>query len=359
MCYAFFGINMLACIVCAVWIYWKRHNELVRVSQPFFLNLVLLGCVISSSSIVPLAQQSEGQGPVPACFVFPWLYCIGFSITFGTLFAKIKRVYRLFKASANAERVVVTKKQTFIDISVTTSVDVVICAVWTIFDPLQWIRVITLADQFEEPLESAGFCTSEHWTSFVYIIGVWHLLLLVGGCYLCYLTRHISKKFVESRYMLLAMVSHLQIYLISVPVLFLVGNDPKSSLFIRAIVIWINDFAIICIIFGNLMFEVHVKRNDNVNIHHAIQSFANRTTSLAPQGGSSNGHPPADNRHPGMMSTSISQIRLRASRYDSTSNGNISVLNGISEGDHTSQSVPDEAVGESTVSDGYETCTDE
>jgi len=361
MCYAFFGINMLACIVCAIWIFWKRHNDLVRVSQPFFLNLVLFGCVISSSSIIPLAQQSEGQGPVPACFVFPWLYCIGFSVTFGTLFAKIKRVYTLFKASAHAERVVVTKTQTFIDISVTTSVDIVICAIWTIFDRLKWSREITSADQFGEPLESAGFCSSEHWTTFVVVIGVWHLLLLLGGCHLCYLTRHISKKFVESRYMLLAMVSHLQIYLISIPVLVLVGNDPKSSLFIRAMVIWINDFAIICIIFGSLILAVHRKKGGSINIQGAMQTFANRRASSATPGGSSTSRPLAQDRS-AMMSTRVSQIRLRAAStaMHGTSTGNISVLNSIAESDHTSKHAPDDASSESDViSDGYQTCVDE
>ena len=92
LCYALFGINALSCIICAIWIYWKRSNKLVQLSQPFFLNFILLGCVISSSAIIPLVQQSAGDGPVHACAVFPWLFCVGFSITFGTLFAKIRRI---------------------------------------------------------------------------------------------------------------------------------------------------------------------------------------------------------------------------------------------------------------------------
>ncbi|KAL7539042.1 hypothetical protein ACHAXR_008995 [Thalassiosira sp. AJA248-18] len=232
-CYVFFGINTLACALCAVWVHWKRSNMRVEVSQPFFLNLILLGCVISSTSIIPLIQQSNGDGPVPGCSVFPWLYCVGFSVTFGTLFAKIYRVYKLFRASAQAVRISVTKRFTLITIVSITSVDVGICTIWTVVDRPQWTRVVTYADQFGEALNSVGFCTSIHWKAFVSIITSWHLILLLVSCHLCYKTRNISSQFVESKSLMLALVSHLQIYMISIPVLIIAGNDPSISVFIR------------------------------------------------------------------------------------------------------------------------------
>lgn len=119
--------------------------------------------------------------------------------------------------------------------------------------PLSWSREVTSTDQFGEPLESVGFCTGDHWKAFLSIIAAWHLALLFSACYLCYKARHISSRFVESKSLVLAIASHLQIYLISIPVLLLIGNDPVSNLFIRSVVIWINDFAIIIIIFGKLL----------------------------------------------------------------------------------------------------------
>ena len=154
---------------------WKRSNRLVQALQPFFLNLILLGCLISSSSITPLIQQSEGDDPVVACAVFPWLFCVGFSVTFGTLFAKIHWIYKLFKASAQAARITtVTKKETLIIICMITSVDILICTIWTAMSPLQWSRVVTSADQFGDPFESIGFCTGMHWKAFLSIIAAWH-----------------------------------------------------------------------------------------------------------------------------------------------------------------------------------------
>lgn len=193
--YAFFGVNALVCVFCGLWLLWKRNERLVKLWQPHFLQLILLGCLVSSSSIIPSVQQSEGDGPVRGCVVFPWLFCLGFSITLGTLLSKIFRVYRLFKAASMAQRVTVTGKDTLLMIIGITSVDVIICAVWTGVEPLSWVRTITSVDIFGQSLSSVGYCTSNNWKAFVAAIGTWHLILMLLACYLCYLTRNISSKF--------------------------------------------------------------------------------------------------------------------------------------------------------------------
>ena len=58
------------------------------------------------------------------------------------------------------------------------------------------------------------------------------------------------------------MFSNLQILLISVPVLVIVGKDPTSSLFVQSMVIWLNDFAVVAIIFGNLIYSVHFAESE-------------------------------------------------------------------------------------------------
>ena len=78
-----YGINCALIGACSLWLLVYRNTAQVRVSQPFFLLLVLLGCLISSSTILALAQEDEGDGPVVACMAIPWLYSVGFSITFG------------------------------------------------------------------------------------------------------------------------------------------------------------------------------------------------------------------------------------------------------------------------------------
>ena len=189
----------------------------MRVSQPFFLALVLIGCGISSSTIIAMAQEDEGNGPVDACMAIPWLYSVGFSITFGSLFAKIRRVHNIFKFNASpaaARGVAVARSNSNVGASSLSSgmssfgrrrtaasinfqetvgiivlvllVDVLILVWWTIVSPLEWTRVVTTTDQFGAPLESYGHCTSDQWIIFAGIMAAFHLTLLSVGCYLCY-----------------------------------------------------------------------------------------------------------------------------------------------------------------------------
>lgn len=257
MAYVMLGINVSLIFGCMGWLFWKRGTTQVRVSQPFFLVLVLAGCLISSSTIIALSMEDNGSGPVPGCMAIPWLYSVGFSITFGTLFAKIRRVYIIFKSAADMRRTIVTVRETLAVIGAVLMVDVTILIVWTIADPLEWQRNIISADQFGAPLESQGFCSSDHWAVFAGVITAMHLLLLAVACYLCYVSRGIPTKFSEGKYVSIAMISNLQIFIVGVPILIILGTDSATSFFVRCVVIWMNDFAVVTLIFGNLIYSVH------------------------------------------------------------------------------------------------------
>jgi Bacterial extracellular solute-binding proteins, family 3 len=59
--YAMIAINFSAVAIAALWLY--RHRA------TFFLKLILLGCLISTSTIFALTQEDEGDGPVHSCMV--------------------------------------------------------------------------------------------------------------------------------------------------------------------------------------------------------------------------------------------------------------------------------------------------
>lgn len=92
-CYVMIGINFMTVTICGIWMYMYRHTVQVSVAQPLFLGLVLLGCLISTSTIFVLGVEDEGDGPVRACMAIPWLYSVGFSVTFGKFCCYIKQEY--------------------------------------------------------------------------------------------------------------------------------------------------------------------------------------------------------------------------------------------------------------------------
>ena len=205
LCYTMIAINFATCAVCGIWLFLYREASPVKVAQPQFLGLVLFGCLISTSTIFALVQEDDGsdghgEADLPACQAIPWLYSVGFSITFGSLFAKILRVYRLFKAAATMQRVTISANDTFKIIGGVLMVDVVLLTVWTIVDPLEWHRESLTEDKFGSPLSSEGFCVSDHWAIFAGLIAAFHLLLMGVACYMCYMARDIPTEFSEGKY---------------------------------------------------------------------------------------------------------------------------------------------------------------
>ncbi|CAB9524661.1 acid type B receptor subunit 2 [Seminavis robusta] len=260
--YVMFMLNVFAISLCAAWLYWKRCTAQVQVSQPSFLCLVLAGCLISSSTILALAQEDTGEGSVPACMAIPWLYSVGFCVTFGTLFAKIRRVFLIFRNAitmpgSSSSRNFVSFPETLAVIGAVLAVDIIILILWTALDPLQWQREVLTEDVFGEPLESIGYCTAEHWAIWAGLIAALHVLLMAVACFMCYAARKIPTRFAEGKYISIAMISNLQIFVVGVPILVIIGADPQTGFFVRSVIIWMNDFVVVTLIFGNLIYSVH------------------------------------------------------------------------------------------------------
>ena len=79
------------------------------------------------------------------------------------------------------------------------------------------------------------------------------------------------------------MISNLQIFLVGVPILVVLGAAPGSSFFVRSVVIWMNDFVVVTLIFGNLMYSVHYQTESaepaavKAAIGQAMEQYANTT----------------------------------------------------------------------------------
>ena len=86
---------------------------------------------------------------------------VGFCITFGSLFAKIRCVYELFNAAERMQRIQVSTMVTLKIVGIILIIDVMILTIWTVIDPLQWTRDVVTADKYGNALSSVGYCSSE------------------------------------------------------------------------------------------------------------------------------------------------------------------------------------------------------
>jgi len=259
--YIMFGVNAAAVLFCGAWLFQHRSEARVRMAQPFFLALILFGCLISSSTILAFMQQAGTGRSHQLCMLIPWLYSVGFSVTFGTLFTKIYRVHKVYRSAMRMRRVQVTLLSAVRWIALVLCIDMAILIVWQVYDPMEWTRNVVNSDKNGYVLESVGVCHSDGWVWFAGAIAAFHFVLVSKAAYIGFQTRNVPNNLSGARGVSIAMVSNFQIFLVGLPVLFLVGSDPAVSFFLRSAIVWINDLVVVLAIFGDLIYGNYIEES--------------------------------------------------------------------------------------------------
>ncbi|KAL3781605.1 hypothetical protein ACHAW5_010535 [Stephanodiscus triporus] len=82
--YVIFALIAVASLSLMVWTYLHKNTRVIKASQPFFLQMIIVGIIIFSSAIVPLTIDTDRYSQEAsdiACMTVPWLLTIGFTTT--------------------------------------------------------------------------------------------------------------------------------------------------------------------------------------------------------------------------------------------------------------------------------------
>ncbi len=133
----------------------------------------------------------------------------------------------MFTAAAAMRRVVVTEKDVLKPFAVlmTFNFVIVILLSWTLVDPLVFERVYT------DELISYGRCMPQgnQWKGFIATLAILNFVALVIVNVQAYQARSIQDELAESKYIGLATLSMFQIFIVGVPLLVIVYNDPSGK----------------------------------------------------------------------------------------------------------------------------------
>ena len=141
--YTLAGIVMALSIVFALWTFWNINARVVRSAQSFFLLMICLGAFVMASTIIPLGVDDEHysqRGCDISCMASPWLFSIGFVISFSALFSKTWRVNKVFHNPSRFRRVKVTEKDVLTPFGALLAANVIVLICWTVIDPLRFER---------------------------------------------------------------------------------------------------------------------------------------------------------------------------------------------------------------------------
>jgi len=148
-------------------------------------------------------------------------------------------------AAASMKRVVVTERDVLKPFAVLMTLNFIILLSWTLVDPPIFERVYT------DELTSYGRCTSEGngWKGFLSALALLNFGALILANIQAYMARSINDELSESKYIGLCTLSMFQIFIVGVPLLVIVYQNPSASFFVWTGIIFIVTSSILLLIF--------------------------------------------------------------------------------------------------------------
>jgi len=253
------GLGMIIALYFAYWSYAERKNKVVRASQPIFLGMISVGVFIMLSTIIPIGMDESFYGLDEdqlgyACAISPWLFSVGFVISFSALFSKTWRVNKILNNPDKFRRLKVTYRDVIAPFVGLLLVNLLVLALWSALAPIKWERF----DKTEkDPImltttETYGACSSDEkelTLVFAGLIAAIDILSLIFANIQAYQCRNISVEFSESQWIAIAMVSIMQVLFIGIPLMVLVWDDPPSQFYVRVGIIFITSMSTLLLIF--------------------------------------------------------------------------------------------------------------
>jgi gamma-aminobutyric acid type B receptor len=196
-----------------------------------------------ASAMIPMSiddlKYSDNSCSI-ACMSVPWLISIGFCTIFSALFAKTWRLVKVVESATRFRRVTVRVNDVLYPFFGLLMANIIILTCWTTINPLVFRRQQITA------LSSIGRCVSSldaKGKAIPYIASLVSVncSTLILANWMAYRSRKVRLEFGESRYIAFIMFSILQAFLIGMPLLLAVLQDPVSFY----IVLLMLDF-IIC-----------------------------------------------------------------------------------------------------------------
>lgn len=225
---SFMSFSLLLCAGIAFWVYRYSSHHVLKASQPFSLYLVLFGSAIQSLAVLPISFD-EGAGwstsqLTKLCNTLPWCFAAGYVIVLGALYVKLWRVHQTLQFSRRRIKL----SHIALPSVVLVASALVILIIQVSIAPLEWVREVV--DDLTG--DSQGNCESSTENIAFWVVPlacvVIAMMFLLG--FAAYKTRDVDSAYSESSWIVVMMVTHIEVMLIGVPLIISFQSvDPKDS----------------------------------------------------------------------------------------------------------------------------------
>jgi hypothetical protein len=225
-----------------IWTVWNSRNEVMKAFQPSLLLLSALGIFLMGGTIIPLGfDDSIFSTEILdiTCPVTPWIYVMGFSIFFSSVYSKVIVCMRIYR-TPNEHDVVCVRMcdyvRAFLPVLIVNGATL---AVWTVVYPLKWVRqpADDSAIVSDGALETYGSCRGENDEYFALGLFVFNLILCFVGTFQAFQCRFLVLEYNEMQWLPLSLLPFFEAWVVGGPVLVFVGENPTTGFIVMSIII--------------------------------------------------------------------------------------------------------------------------
>ncbi|KAG5671522.1 hypothetical protein PVAND_001716 [Polypedilum vanderplanki] len=255
-----------------------RNQRYIKMSSPHLNNLIIIGCILTYTSIIFLGLDS-GLSSVTAfpyiCTARAWLLMAGFSLAFGAMFSKTWRVHSIF-TDLKLNKKVIKDYQLFMVVGVLLAIDIAIMTTWQVADP--FFRMTKQLEPYAHPsledviiVRENEYCQSEQMNIFVGVIYAYKGMLLIFGAFLAWETRNVSIPALNDSKHIGLSVYNVVIMCVMGAAIALVLSDQKDAVFLL-ISIFIMFCTTVTLILVFVPKIIELKRNPSGVIDKRVRA---------------------------------------------------------------------------------------
>ncbi|XP_072758771.1 gamma-aminobutyric acid type B receptor subunit 2 isoform X2 [Anoplolepis gracilipes] len=250
-----------------------RNQRYIKMSSPHLNNLIIVGCMLTYSSVIFLgldSQLSSVEAFPYICTARAWLLMAGFSLAFGSMFSKTWRVHSIF-TDVKLNKKVIKDYQLFMVVGILLAVDLTIMTTWQIADP--FYRAIKQMQPYHHPssediiiIPENEYCQSNQMNIYLFCIYAYKGLLMIFGAFLAWETRHVSIPALnDSKYVGMS-VYNVVIMCVTGAAISFVLTDKQDAMFIMlAVFIIFCSTATLCLVFIPKVIELRRNPQGAIN----------------------------------------------------------------------------------------------
>ncbi|XP_018049231.1 PREDICTED: gamma-aminobutyric acid type B receptor subunit 2 isoform X1 [Atta colombica] len=250
-----------------------RNQRYIKMSSPHLNNLIIIGCMLTYSSVIFLGLDSQLSSVAAfpyICTARAWLLMAGFSLAFGSMFSKTWRVHSIF-TDVKLNKKVIKDYQLFMVVGILLAVDLTIMTTWQVADP--FYRAIKQMEPYHHPssediiiIPENEYCQSNQMNIYLFCIYAYKGLLMIFGAFLAWETRHVSIPALnDSKYVGMS-VYNVVIMCVTGAAISFVLTDKQDAMFIMlAVFIIFCSTATLCLVFIPKVIELRRNPQGAIN----------------------------------------------------------------------------------------------